>query len=178
MRYSIENKINPMTLVDDRYNLKLNTEKSKWKEIMNDFDAISDLIKENKEVPIENMTIESPKAEIFNDISQNEEIKKQALSRPVRNLKDNLTVMERYNLIMAEAKQIARVAANSEDKTKEIVEILKKKWKDYNLEKTANNEEVTEAISVKIGRPKLKRNKSCSEKKHQKNLLIAIFANL
>lgn len=172
MRYCIENQINPMKLVDRRYLFDPQTDQE-WTPIMGNLDELTNELKGCKLLPKIISTPNLPTSQAIslpsddeND-ENDENIKKMSLAHPVRNLKDNLTVMERYNLIMSEAKQVAQEAAESEDKTDEIIHLLRSKWKDYSINRN-NDNDVIEAAGVSVGRPRKSRYKSSSEKKTTK----------
>lgn len=84
-------------------------------------------------------------------------MQRQALLNPEKNLNDNLPIMERYNLIMAEAKEVARRASNSENNTNDLIQLLRNKWRDYGDTNDDFKEEIIESSGTKKGRPKLKR---------------------
>ena len=159
MRYSIENRINPMSLIDKRYLLDEEQPKLDWTPIMRDLSKITGICPKHID-DNSNWMNSLP----FSD-SENEDLKIQSLSHPVKNLKDNKTVMERYNLIMAEAKEVARHASNSEKKTQEVIHMLKNKWNDFNHDNNNSDNEITEAKGVKKGRPKLHPYKSKAKTK-------------
>lgn len=161
MRFSIENKINPMTLVNKRYLINQERINRNWDPMMKDHKMISNVIKSNYSL--------YPKQSSFHELTgEKESLEKQVLSHPVRNMTDNKTVMERYNEIMAEVKEVARRAANNQDKTNDFLEVLKSKWNEYGANDDQEEEEVIEAQGTKIGRPKIRRYKSCNERKISK----------
>ena len=82
--------------------------------------------------------------------------------------------MERYKQIMAEAKEVARLASNSEEKSNDLIQTLKNKWKEINQENSDSDDEMTEAKGVKIGRPKLRRYKSFTEKNTKAKIKLYI----
>lgn len=168
MRYSLENKINPMNLVNKRYLIDNTRTVNDWIPEMNDHEFISSSVK-LKSVFYQKshrFIIDPPKKSSFFELDKKEEsMQRQALSNPVKNLNDNLPIMERYNLIMAEAKEVARRASNSEDDTKDLIQLLRNKWRDYGDTNNDFEEEIIESSGTKKGRPKLKRFKSSSENK-------------
>lgn len=151
MRYSIEIQINPMTLVNKRNLLGQTKVNSQWHPCMNELFSTK-------------LCNRIPKQSSFHELNEKEHYQqKQALSHPVKNIPKNKTIMDRYNEIMSEAKEVAKREANSQDKTDDFLKILKNKWNEY----SANNDhekEIFEASGAKIGRPRKNRYKSCLEK--------------
>ena len=94
-----------------------------------------------------------------------EENLREQLRTPVANNQDELTVLERFNLIVAEAKEVARRASQSQDRTDEVVEMLREKWRQYSPIIEDEISQITEAVGVTVGRPRKSRIKAASEAK-------------
>lgn len=164
MRYSLENNINPMSLVDERYFLKKQNNPLEWNPNMKNIQKLSSLLPNYIGVNFIPKKDFTKSFTFFDNEIDEESLRIQALSHPVKNMNEKKSVMERYNQIMAEAKEVARLASNSEEKTNDLIQTLKNKWKEINQENSDSDDEITEAKGVKIGRPKLRRYKSFTEK--------------
>ena len=128
MRYSLENNINPMSLVDERYFLKKQNNPLEWNPNMKNIQKLSSLLPNYIGVNFIPKKDFTKSFTFFDNEIDEESLRIQALSHPVKNMNEKKSVMERYNQIMAEAKEVARLASNSEEKTNDLIQTLKNKW--------------------------------------------------
>ena len=166
MRYSIDHEINPCKLVSTRYRQSTTLTQSVWHADMSNAEEIK------KEARRHGATLSDQEELIEPDKPRSKVSVLKVLDaqcdssehdegiRPVQPA-DDRTSVERFNLILAEAKEVARIAARDQDRTDELIAILKSKWRDY--ASVSTDEEVTEARGVTVGRPRLTRIRASQE---------------
>ena len=175
MRYSLEKHINPMTLVDGRYMGENRVPLAPWTQLMMSREHIVDYVSEHgtksqKELISRESSRVPQLTPMFNTMDGRfrEENLREQLRTPVANNPDGLTVIQRFNLIVAEAKEVARRASQSQDRTDELVSLLREKWRQYSHVAEDEDSQITEAVGATVGRPRKSRIRAASEGKPTK----------